>query len=173
MDKYIQLDWDENDITNQLLQYIENNQFRSKNPSIVVNFDHPVPNTSIKKTKGYAAKEPRIDLRFVTFNFEVEYILFFEAKNLKEKNSALKRRYICTGIGNFVTRKYPKGFLVGYLLEGTVYPTIAGINNLLKIYKRENECLYSKKHDIVQFYYESNHSKIGTLKHLIFDFTVL
>ena len=93
-----------------------------------------------------------------------------EAKNLKEKNSGLKKRYIEIGIENFITGKYPRGFLVGYLLEGTVIPTVDGINDLLKKCNREKELLHTKKHKIVQCYYESEHSQIGVLKHLTFDF---
>lgn len=171
-DKLIQLNWEENDITNQLVEYIENNSLKTKNPFIIINFEHNLPNVFAKKTKGFAAKNLRIDLCFATFKSEKEYKVFFEAKNLKEKDSALKRRYIDTGIDNFVTGKYPSGFLIGYLLEGSVSPTINGINDLLKKDNREKELLYPKKHKIVEYYYESNHSNLY-LKHLIFDFTVL
>jgi hypothetical protein len=101
-----------------------------------------------------------------------KFICSIEAKNLKENDSKLKRRYIDEGIDRFVTKKYPYGFLVGYLLEGTVFPTIDGINKLLKKDNRENECLHNQKHEIVQQYFESNHSEL-CLKHLIFDFTAL
>jgi len=171
-DKSIQLNWEENDITKHLSEQIENNSLRKKNPFIMIFVEHNLPRTSVKKTKGFATKSLRIDLCFATFKSEDEYKVFFEAKNLKEKDSALKRRYIDTGIDNFVTEKYPLGFLVGYLLEGTVSPTIDGINNLLKKDNRGKECLYPQSHKIVKYCYESNHSKL-CLKHLIFDFTVL
>ncbi|MDR2556061.1 MAG: hypothetical protein LBC64_11640 [Fibromonadaceae bacterium] len=171
-DKLIQLNWEENDITKQLSEYIENNPLRKGNPFIMINVEHNLSKITAKKTKGFAAKSLRIDLCFATFKSEEEYKVFFEAKNLREKDSALKRRYIDTGIDNFVTEKYPQGFLVGYLLEGAVSPTIDGINNLLKKDNREKECLYPKNHKTVKYYYESNHSEL-CLKHLIFDFTVL
>jgi hypothetical protein len=171
-DRLIQLDWEENDITKQLSEYIENNPLKTKSPFIMINVEHSLSSISVEKTKGYAAKSLRIDLCFATFKSEEEYKVFFEAKNLKEKDSALKRRYIDTGIDNFVTGKYPLGLLIGYLLEGAVSPTIDGINDLLKKDSREKEWLYPKKHKMVKCYYESNHSE-WCLKHLIFDFTIL
>jgi hypothetical protein len=170
INKSIQLDWGENDITSQLHEYIDNNPLREK-WSISSNVEHHLPNSFLKKRKGFSNKDLRIDLRMVTFSLDEEYKIFFETKNLKEKDSKLKRRYIDTGIGNFITRKYPLGFLVGYLLEGTVSSTIDGINNLLRKDNREKERLYPQKHEIVQYYFQSNHLDM-CLKHLIFDFTV-
>ena len=103
----------------------------------------------------------------------MEYQYFFEAKNLKEESSALKRRYIDTGIKNFNSKKYTNGCLVGYLMSGDVELTIGGINSLLLKDNREKETLskeYCKYHDS---YYESSHSNIQCLKHYIFDFTLL
>jgi hypothetical protein len=170
MDKSIKLDWNENDITTQLHEYIDKNPLRRKSPPISTNIEQHIPNKSVKKERGYAAKNYRIDLRFVTFYFEEECKTFFEAKNLKEDTNVLNR-YIETGINNFISEKYPYGFLVGYLLEGTIFSTIEnGINELLKKSGRERECLRSKKHHIVEHYYESKHSEL-CLRHLIFDFT--
>jgi hypothetical protein len=171
-DELTQLNWQENDITNQLHEYIDKNPLRFK-WSISTNVEQHLTNKTVRKEKGFANKDLRIDLRFVTFNSEKEYKTFFEAKNLKEKDDdGLKKRYIKDGIGNFVNQKYPYGFLVGYLLEGYVKPTIDGINELLKQQNRADEILHDKNHEIVQYYYESNHSEM-CLKHLIFDFTVL
>jgi len=58
-----------------------------------------------------------------------------------------------------------------YLLEGKTNETIQGINSLLEKDKRNKETLIFKSHKLIKTYYESNHSDIGTLKHLIFDFT--
>ena len=169
--KSISLNWDENDITAQLHEYIDKSQARL-NWSINSNVEHHLPKKSIDKKKGFAAKYPRIDLRFVTINSSLEYQYFFEAKNLKEKSSALKRRYIDTGIENFNSKKY-YGCLVGYLLSGNVEITIGGINSLLVKDNREKETLckeYCKYHNS---YYESSHSNIQCLKHYIFDFTLI
>ncbi len=46
-----------------------------------------------------------------------------------------------------------------------------GINFLLIKDKRNSEVLNLESHNLINSYYESNHTKIGILKHLIFDFT--
>lgn len=123
--------------------------------------------------KGFADKQSRIDFIFSVFTSENKYKYFIEAKNLKEKNdSGLKRRYINTGIDNFITKKYENGSLLGYLLKGDLNNTIQGINKLLKKDKRESELLIEKPLSIYNYYYESEHQEIGILKHLIFYFSI-
>lgn len=124
--------------------------------------------------KGFADELSRIDFVFSKFNSKRKYEYFIEAKKLKEKDSALKRRYISTGINNFTTKKYENGSLVGYLVKGDLNTTVQqGINSLLIKDKRNTEILISKKNDLHKDYFESNHSEIGVLKHLIFDFTLI
>jgi len=170
-DKSTSLDWDENDITAQLHEYIDSNQSRL-NWSIISNVEHHLPKKSIDKKKGFAAKYPRIDLRFVTIKSRLEYQYFFEAKNLEQNNSALKRRYIDTGIDNFNSKKYENGCLIGYLFEGGIELTIKGINSLLFKDDRAKELLRKKDCRLHSSYYESVHSNLQCLKHYIFDFTV-
>ena len=71
-----------------------------------------------------------------------------EAKNLKEKDSDLKRRYIDTGINSFVSKRYENGCLLGYVLEGDLDKTVAGVNKLLKKDDRGSESLKSKTHNL-------------------------
>lgn len=171
-EKTISLDWDENDITAQLHEYIDSNQIRL-DWSIISNVEHHLHKKSITKMKGFAAKYPRIDLRFATIKSSLEYQYFFEAKNLKEKSSALKRRYIDTGIESFNSEKYFNGCLVAYLLSGNVKLTIEGINSLLVKDNREKETLNKEICKYHDNYYESSHSNIQCLKHYIFDFTLI
>ena len=96
-----------------------------------------------------------------------------EAKRLKANDSNLKREYITEGMDRYILEKYPIGFILGYHLEGKVNETITGINALLVKYKRDTEILNLKQHNLLKAYYESSHSNIGILKHLIFDFTSL
>ena len=103
-EKTVSVDWNENDITAQFHEYIENDPLRIK-WSISSNVEHHLPKDSIKKEKGFSDKYSRIDLRFVTFK-KLEYKYFLEAKRLKEKDYALKKRYIETGIDNFISKKY-------------------------------------------------------------------
>lgn len=168
-EKVIQLDWNENDISSEIHKHIKENPLRIK-WKVSSNVEAQIPK-NISKVKGFADKFPRIDFRLTTFSKSNEYDYFFEAKNLKQNDSALKRRYINTGISNFTSKKYENGSLIGYLVEGKINETVNGINVLLKKDKRETEFLNLKQDNLLKSYYESNHSEIGILKHLIFDFT--
>ena len=170
--KVIKLDWDENDITSELHEHIKENPLRLK-WRIVTNVEQHLPKDDIKKEKGFAAKLPRIDLRLVTINSSLEYEYHMEAKNLKEKDSGLKRRYIDTGLNNFLSGKYENGCLLGYVLEGALHKTVYGINKLLKKDKRESEFLKSKPYPLHDKYYESEHPEDIIIKHFMFDFTSL
>jgi hypothetical protein len=167
-DKAINLDWNENDISSEIHRYIQTNPLRFK-WRVSTNVEADLP-TDIVKVKGFADKFPRIDFRLTAFSKSDEHEYFFEAKKLKQNDSALKRRYINTGIDNFVTGKYANGSLVGYLLEGNTVDTVNGINSLLKKDNRRSETLQVKSDDRTNVLYISNHSGIGKLKHLIFDF---
>ncbi|MEQ6118577.1 hypothetical protein [Reichenbachiella sp. MALMAid0571] len=167
-EKVIQLDWNENDISSEIHKHIKENPLRIK-WKVSSNVEAHIPK-NISKIKGFADKFPRIDFRLTTFSKSNEYDYFFETKNLKQNDSALKRRYINTGINNFTSKKYENGSLIGYLVEGKINETVNGINALLKKDKRETENLNLKEDNLLKSYYESNHSEIGILKHLIFDF---
>lgn len=169
--RVVKLDWNENDISSELHRHIKENPLRLKY-RIFSHIEAHIPKNTPKE-KGFADKFPRIDFCMATFALADEYEYFLEAKNLKENDAVLKRRYIDTGIDNFVSGKYVNGSLVGYLLEGRAKETIDGINKLLKKDKRYSEVLIPKKNDQLKFYYESRHLKIGILKHLIFDLTPL
>lgn len=169
-EKIIQIDWDENDITSELHKHIDLNPLRLK-CEISTNVEHHLPKETIEKKKGFASKLPRIDLRLSRINSMPEYTYYFEAKNLKEKDSALKRRYINTGINSFIDKKYENGSLVGYLVKGNLNKTVRGINSLLKKDNRNSEILIKKKLQKHDNYYESEHQEIGILKHLIFNFS--
>jgi len=168
-EQVIQLDWNENDISSELHRHIKENPLRLK-WKVSTNVEADIPK-DIPKVKGFSDTFPRIDFRLTSFISTYEYEYFFEAKNLKQNDSGLKRRYIDTGIDNFVSKKYENGSLIGYLLEGKINETIKGINSLLEKDKRNTETLIFKSNKLIKTYYESNHSDIGTLKHLIFDFT--
>lgn len=140
----ISLNMEENDITAILHKYLDENPKRKKWKIFTNREDHQFNKTSIP-VKGFAAKFSRIDLRFSKFwNDNEEYKYFVEAKNLKENDSDLKRRYITTGIDNFLAGgNYSncEGFLVGYILEGSVDKCVDGINKLLIKDGRKNELI--------------------------------
>lgn len=171
IEKVIELNWKENDISLELHRLMEENPLR-KEWQITTNVEAHIPK-DIPKVRGYADKSPRIDFRLCNFISNNEFVYFLEAKNLKEHNSNLKRRYINTGIENFVIKKYENGSLIAYLLEGKMDKTVKSINSLLEKDRRGTEILISREYELLEFYYESTHTSIGKLKHLIFDFTSL
>lgn len=168
-EQVIQFDWNENDISSELHRHIKENPLRRK-WKFITQVEAHLPK-DIPKVKGFSDKFPRIDFKLTSFISSIEFEYFFEAKNLKQNNSALSRRYINTGINNFISKKYVNGSLIGYLLEGKTSETIIGINSLLEKDERNTEILILKSNKQIKTYYESYHTGIGTLKHLIFDFT--
>lgn len=170
-EKVVQLDWNENDISQELNEKIDENSKRIK-WNILVNREHYLPKNT-NKTKGFADKLPRIDLRMTNIYKLFEYKYFCEAKRLKENDSQLKRAYINEGMDRYISKKYPLGCMLGYLLEGKTNKTVAGINNLLKKDKRGEETLKLKSNKLLKSTYESNHAGINVLKHYIFDFAIV
>lgn len=171
-EKKYSLDWIENDFTSLLNYYITNNANRiyeniSNKREVYLYDDNAI------KQKGFADSEDRIDLELSVINSDKEYHQYFEAKRLKDLDTPLCKRYIETGIDNFISGKYPKGILIAYLVSGNVNSVVKnGVNKLLINNNRETEILLKVKRQIHDQYYESTHSKFGTLKHLLFDFTV-
>jgi hypothetical protein len=170
--KSVSSNFDENDITAILYNYIDDNPKRKK-WKISINTENYIVDKSVTYTKGFAAKFSRIDMRFTTFWHGEEYKYFTEAKNLKVIDSASKRRYIETGIDNFLTGgKYCNcdGFLIGYVLEGTIDKCVLGINKLLQKGKRENEKI--EKHPVflsIDTHFSFHPDK--NLFHLFLDYT--
>ncbi len=172
--KKYRLDWIENDFTELLNEYINLNPLSIKFKIFCKTEKKLFIDNKDELEKGYADKLSRIDFVYSIFAKTERFEYFMEAKNLKQNGklgSALKRRYIKTGIDNFISKKYENGSLIGYLIEGNTIETIKGINSLLEKDKRNAETLNPKLNKLIKTYYESNHSEIGTLKHLIFDFT--
>ena len=84
----------------------------------------------------------------------------------------MKRRYITTGIDNFLTGgKYSncEGFLVGYILEGNIKDCMKGINKLLEKDNRKTETLANSK--FLGFDLLSSNHTIKNLNHLFLLYT--
>jgi|SRR5690554_4770251 len=168
-EKIIQLDWDENDISQELYEKIELNP-RRLNWNITVVRELYLTIT-VNKTKGFADRLPRIDLRMSSINSQLECKYYCEAKRIKEHDSRLKRAYIKEGMDRYISKKYPYGCMVGYIMEGDTEKTIEGINTLLNKDNRKNEILKTKANKFHNAYYESVHLQIEVLKHFMFNFT--
>ena len=162
--------FDEEDITEILNNYLDDNPQRIE-WHISTSTENRLRNDKIIKTKGFSKRAARIDLKFTTITSSIEYRYYMEAKNLKIRSSALKRRYIKTGIDNYISSKYNDGFLVGYVLDGTIDDNIYGINKLLTKDNRYSETLTLNSTKICAFdQYISTHSLLK-IKHIFFDFT--
>jgi hypothetical protein len=169
--KSIFLDFEENDITAILHNYIDENPKRIK-WEISTNREDNLFDKNIIQKKGFAAKSARIDMKYSTFWKEDEIKYYVEAKNLKSKDSGLKRRYITTGIDNFLSGgKYSNcdGFLVGYILEGTIEKCTEGINKLLKKDGRETETINKRKPSLLIESHYSRHQE-KEISHLFFNY---
>ena len=169
-EKVYQLDWYENDFSEQICEYMRCDKiYIDKN--IIVETEHKLFKGAKNQSKGFADKLPRIDFALHTWG-KLSYVHYMEAKRLKETDSNLKRAYINEGMDRFISQKYPLGNMIGYLVEGNEQKTIDGINKLLTKDRKKAEELVSKTYPIHGSYYESdNHPNIGLLKHIILDFT--
>lgn len=163
------VDWLENDFTEALDYYIAKSPKRIK--WNISNHTEQHLHNETQVEKGFADKEKRIDLKMSHISCNKEFHFYVEAKRLKEHDSYLKRRYIDTGIDNYVHAIYPKGILVGYLLVGSVDNTICGINKILIKDNRSTEKMIRKEHSSYQYYFESTHSGYGVLRHFILNYT--
>ncbi len=170
-DKPYTTDWLENDFTEMLDKYISGNKKRL-NWNIHCNAENHLHDTHKPLSKGYADKEKRIDMKMSHISFKNEFHFYIEAKRLKENNHNLKNRYIETGIDSYISSKYPKGILLGYLIEGDTDNTVKGINDILIKRGRGDEVMVRQNHSIHNNYFESTHAAFGTISHFVLDYTI-
>lgn len=168
-EKKYQSNWLENDFS-ELLGYYVNESQLSLEKGITCKTENKLMSEADNQVKGFADKLPRIDFVYFKIWKKQRFHCYMEAKRLKEKDSNLKRAYIDEGMQRYISEKYPIGCMLGYLLEGTADKTKNGINSMLVKDKRNSEILNIVSHKGLKFYYESKHSDIGILKHIIFDF---
>ncbi len=163
-------DWMENDYTSMLDEYIDEDPQR-KEWRFSCNIEHHIHKFSTSKSKGYANSENRIDMRITAFSSSIEYHFYVEAKCLKESDSRLLNRYINTGIDHYLSKKYPQGILLGYLVEGDIDNTVQKVNGILVKNNRDSEILVRIPHNIHNQYFESTHPYFGIISHFVFDYT--
>jgi hypothetical protein len=86
---------------------------------------------TLAKPRGQA---PTIDFCFRTWDPDDRYF-GAECKNLEEKNNSLTKRYISTGVNNFVTGRYgsssSESALVGYIIYGSIANIISDLSSKL------------------------------------------
>ncbi|MBF0577166.1 hypothetical protein [Dysgonomonas sp. GY617] len=176
----ISIDWEEEDISKELLLSLNTNRKRLEWQIDII------PEYRIYKNNGIAAKcASRIDFRFSDWTRN-QWEYFAEAKNLIEvdsfkvgretKVSAIKlhKRYIETGIDNYVSDKYPSnGCLIGYILQGKIDNIISCLNDCLCNANRVSEILRQQclGIDVVDSCYVSIHDNNHRIKHLMLNYT--
>jgi hypothetical protein len=183
--KTVTIDWEEENISALFFDYIDKSEH-----AIALNIniadEHRLYYNSILSGMKSAKSASRIDFRLTTNCTEqrkrIEF--FIEAKNLIENNcfkkgrktkilaDSLLKRYVETGIDNFVSGKYPsKGCLVGYILEGMPDNIVLKINSNLEIRNRQQEKLYQIETNILALEYTfcSTHEAFQ-LKHYFLKF---
>ncbi|MBV5313020.1 MAG: hypothetical protein JZU47_06970 [Prolixibacteraceae bacterium] len=143
--KTVTIDWEEENISALFFDYIDKSE-RAINLHINIFNEYRLLNDSILSQEQSAKSASRIDFRFTKDwtdqRKRIEY--FIEAKNLIENDcfkkgrktkilaDSLHKRYVETGIDNFVSGKYPeKGCLVGYILQGSPENIVPMINSYL------------------------------------------
>lgn len=126
---------------------------------------------------------PRIDIRFMNWETSDKFEYYIEAKNLYETNlqktgrtspvdaTKYNKRYIETGIQNFVNGKYPRGCLVGYVLVGEPDNVANNINTILLTANRKGEILVKSNNVLTKYYFISKHSTTLELKHFLLKFS--
>lgn len=175
----VSIDWEEEDISKELLLSLNANRKRLEWQIDII------PEYRLYKKDGIAAKSAaRIDFRFSGWTVN-QWEYFAEAKNLievdsfkvgrKTKVSATKlhKRYIETGIDNYLSGKYPQnGCVIGYILQGKTENIVSMLNMCLCNLNRKTEVLQSQNFNSMNFNsYVSFHRDFPCIKHLMFDFT--
>ncbi|HUC79497.1 MAG TPA: hypothetical protein VMR70_01225 [Flavisolibacter sp.] len=173
----------ENDITAQLVGHMKNNPKR-QNLKISIKRENHLDSQETYAGNAKADESPRIDITYTVWSDKDEYEYHMEAKNLAENNwkkegaktkvdaGKLHKRYIATGIGNFLDGKYQNGCLLGYILQGSTKEVVAKINRLLEGGNRKKEVLVEQNSDAGS-YYISRHSNTPAplLKHFLLSFS--
>jgi hypothetical protein len=124
-----------------------------------------------------ADESDRIDLRFMNWKYPEKFEYFMEAKNLSENDWKKKtgskvshqkylNRYITTGVDNFISGKYSKGCLVGFVVNGNAVNVIAKLNTNLSHLGRATEHLAQDATNVVK--YVSRHST-SLLNHIMLE----
>lgn len=176
-------DYSENNITAQLYGCMKSNPRRA-DFQIHIERENYLDNEDTYAGLTDADKSPRIDIKYSAWHSKTEYEYHMEAKNLIENNwkrdaagsyinaNSLQKRYIETGIGNFVSGRYPNGCLLGYILEGDIPKIAQLLNEMLKWDNREKEALLKHNgYEFDSFYISKHNSTLPTLKHFFLNFS--
>lgn len=180
--KQVDTDWGEENISANIYTYIKDSQ-KAIDADIHVESEHPFYNQDILDNKKKAKEASRIDMVFQHNWSSKRFVFYVEAKNLVEHNYTktgrkraakaitIQKRYIETGIDHFLKGYYPKGCLLGYVLNGTINGVVKSLNSILVKAGRNSESLEYSSGTIPWMVFSSSHVKQNmTLEHYLFDF---
>lgn len=146
IDKRYDLDWEEDQFTNYLINFMRKSSL-SKKHSLDIVPQYQLIKDGLPINNNNPKTLPIIDIRIFTWQLPNQKEYFFEAKNLCQNDWNKKlgakvsaydytKRYVNTGIENFRIGRYYDGALIGYVLEGNVLPIIDKLN--IRLSKNEN-----------------------------------
>ena len=130
---------------------------------------------SMAKARGQA---PTIDFCFRTWSYSESYF-GAECKNLYEKDNKHIKRYVDTGVRNYISGKYGSrssvSSLVGYVLSGKIPKLVGELE--CEIAKTSPRLNISRDIGSADPQYKSRHIRLSDgeiilIYHLLFDFTV-
>lgn len=182
-----ELSWEEESLTAKLIEFMNCSQYSNKWKLDIIP-EYPVYTKDIYDGHEKPKQAPVIDIRIMNWSKDAKLEYFIEAKNLAQndwikadgsrvKASGLRRRYIDTGIDNFVSGRYPSGCLTGYVLEGHADGIVKGINKLLESRRRNRPdeilCAAEPFDNHPACYRSAHNKKKGVpiaLYHIFFEF---
>lgn len=183
--KKIDLNWDEEDISDFLAEQIETCCREDEYP-YHVDTDSRDRDGSVDGIVVKGKKRKRFDIKFSFFSDpKTENVFGVEAKLLIENNfppkvsKTLMEAYISVkGMRKFVESIYSKpGCMIGYVIEGNPSEIVRKINDCIKSDTFYNSMTVLKQKETLEsleHHYESVHpgSPSSPLKHLILDMTI-
>ena len=144
MDGLYQTHWEEDIITNCLVTAMRKTGFL-RDEGLSVNLQVPIVTPAIAAGLASFITAPKVDFKFAIWpgNAQDELEYFAEAKNLSQRDwqkpsgawvrtAHYRKRYLKTGIDNYLSGRYPEGCLVGYIVNGTTSAVVMGLNRLIK-----------------------------------------
>lgn len=181
-EKTIDTEWGEENITANIYTYIDKSQL-AVDYDIHIRCEQPLFSQDILDNRKKAKGAFRIDLMFQHNWDKQKYCFYVEAKNLVEHDFTKKgnktatkaiqsqNRYISTGIDHFLGSHYPKGCLLGYVLNGSASGVQAGLNAILTQDNRGDEILVYASGISPWICYKSDHVACPmNLTHFWFEF---
>lgn len=166
----------EDEITEDWFGFIQQRWFGKNRATVIKLRLYPITQRTDKTMAKPRGQAPKIDFCFRTWRPDDRYF-GVECKNLIEGDTYLNKRYIDTGVGNYVSGRYgatsAENALVGYVLEGDLPKIIKTLGEKIKEMGGTKD--FTRDISFIDPHYLSRHIRISDGKeikidHLFFDF---